>query len=145
MLVKLKTGQLQLLLKNNSAKTIFCFLRNFSGQSFASKLLGGILSKILQSYVFFRLILNKSETHTLTRTERSSSTLLLEKDDKIMKIYHFWGREFKPLSRRYEERVQKFSFFFARYHFKVELYRYIYIVIFGKHLSKLYWIVLMCF
>ena len=30
-------------------------------------------------------------------------------------------------------------------HFKAELYRYIYIVIFGKHLPELYWIVLICF
>ena len=44
----------------------------------------------------------------------------------------------------YEERVRKFSFL-ARHHFKSELYRFIYIVIFGKHLSELYWIVLMCF
>ena len=28
-------------------------------------------------------------------------------------------------------------------HFKAELFRYIYVVIFGKHLSELYWIVLM--
>ena len=48
------------------------------------------------------------------------------------------------VSQRYEERVQKFSFF-ARHHFKAELYHYIYIVIFGKYLSELYWIVLMCF
>ena len=37
------------------------------------------------------------------------------------------------LSQKYEERVQKFSFF-ARHHLKVELHRYIYIVISGKHL-----------
>ena len=37
------------------------------------------------------------------------------------------------LSQKYEERV------------KAELHRYIYIAIFGKHLSELYWIVLMCF
>ena len=48
------------------------------------------------------------------------------------------------LSQKYEERVQKSSFL-ARHHFKAELYRYIYIVIFGKHLSELYWIALMCF
>ena len=34
--------------------------------------------------------------------------------------------------------------FLAR-HFKAELYRYIHIVISGKHLSELYWIVLMYF
>ena len=43
-----------------------------------------------------------------------------------------------------EERVRKFSFL-ARNHFKEELYRCIYLVIFGKNLSELYWIVLMCF
>ena len=48
------------------------------------------------------------------------------------------------LSQKYEERVRKFSFV-ARHHFKAELYRYIYTVIFGKRLSELYWIVLMCF
>ena len=37
------------------------------------------------------------------------------------------------LSLKYEERVQKFSIL-ARYHFKAELYGYVYIVIFGKHL-----------
>ena len=47
------------------------------------------------------------------------------------------------LSQKYEERVQKFSFL-IRHHFKAQLYCYIYIVIFGKHLSELYWIVLMC-
>ena len=45
-----------------------------------------------------------------------------------------------PLSQKYGERVQKLSFF--TYHFKTELYRYIYTVIFGKHLSEFYWIVL---
>ena len=49
-----------------------------------------------------------------------------------------------PLSKKYEERARKFSFL-ARHHFKAELYRYIYIIIFGKHLSELYWIALMCF
>ena len=48
------------------------------------------------------------------------------------------------LSKKYEVRVQKSSFL-ARQHFKVELYRYIYIVILGKHLSELCWIILMCF
>ena len=48
------------------------------------------------------------------------------------------------LSQKYEERVRKFSFF-VRHHFKAELYRYIFIVIFGKYLSDLYWIVLMHF
>ena len=45
------------------------------------------------------------------------------------------------MSQKYEERVRKFSFL-TRHHFKADLYRYIYIV---KHLSELYWIVLMCF
>ena len=49
-----------------------------------------------------------------------------------------------PLSRKYEERAQK-SFFLRRYHFKAELYRYIYIIIVGKRLSELYWNVLLCF
>ena len=43
------------------------------------------------------------------------------------------------LSQKYEERVHKFPFL-ARYHIKAELYRYIYVVIFGKHPSELYWI-----
>ena len=41
------------------------------------------------------------------------------------------------LSQTFEERVRKCSFL-ARHHFKAELYRYIYIAIFGKHLSELY-------
>ena len=59
-----------------------------------------------------------------------------------MKICRFWGKEL--MSLKYEERVRKFSFL-ARHHFQAELYRYIYIVILGKHLSELYWIALMCF
>ena len=58
-----------------------------------------------------------------------------------MKLCQFWGREFMLLSQKYKERVRKFSFL-ARHHFKAESYRFIYIVIFGKHLSELYWIVL---
>ena len=61
-----------------------------------------------------------------------------------MKMCQFWGREFMSLSQKYEERVRKFSTL-ARHHFKAELYRYIHIVIFGKHMSELYWIVLMGF
>ena len=61
-----------------------------------------------------------------------------------MKLCQFWGREFMSLSQKYEERVRKLSFL-ARHHFKAEWYGYIYIVIFGKHLSELYLIVLMCF
>ena len=47
------------------------------------------------------------------------------------------------MSQKYEEIVRKF-FFFARHHFKAELYRYISTVIFAKHLSQLYYIAL-CF
>ena len=39
---------------------------------------------------------------------------------------------------------RKFSFLAPQY-FKAELYCYVYIVIFGEHLSELYWIVLMCY
>ena len=60
-----------------------------------------------------------------------------------MEFCQFWGREYMSLSQKYEERVRKFSFL-ARRHFK-ELHRYIHIFIFGKHLSELYGIVLMCF
>ena len=67
-----------------------------------------------------------------------------ERNDKNMKLCQFWDREFMSLGQKYEERVRKFSFL-ARHHFKAELYGYIYIVIFGKHLSELYLIVLMCF
>ena len=63
---------------------------------------------------------------------------------KSINICQFWGRELMSLSQMYEERILKFSFF-ARDHFKAELYGYIYIVIFGKYLSELCWIVLMCF
>ena len=55
-----------------------------------------------------------------------------------MKICRFWGKEFMSLSQKYEERVRKFSFL-ARHHVKAELYRYIYIVIFGKHLGTGKW------
>ena len=56
------------------------------------------------------------------------------RDDKNMKICQFWDRGFLSLSQKYEERVQKFSFL-ARNYFKAELCCYIYIAIFGKHLS----------
>ena len=49
-----------------------------------------------------------------------------------------------PLSQKYEDTVRKFSFL-ARCHFNAESYCCIYIVIFGKHLSELYWIVLMLY
>ena len=61
-----------------------------------------------------------------------------------MNFSQFWGREFMSLSQKYEERVREFSFL-AQNHFKAELCRYIYIVIFGKHLLEIYWIVLMSF
>ena len=61
-----------------------------------------------------------------------------------MKISHFEGRELMSLSQKYKDKTRKF-FFLARHHFKAELYRYIYIFIFGKHLSELCWIVSMCF
>ena len=61
-----------------------------------------------------------------------------------MNICQFGGREFMSLSQKYEEGVRKFSFL-AQHHFKAELYRYIYIVIFAKPLTELYRIVLMCF
>ena len=60
-----------------------------------------------------------------------------------MKICQFWGREFMSMSQKYEKRVLNFSFL-VQLHFKAELY-YICIIVFGKHLSELYWIVLMCF
>ena len=50
-----------------------------------------------------------------------------------MKICQFWGKKFISSSQKYEERVRKF-FFFARNHLKAELYRYIFIIIFGKYL-----------
>ena len=59
-----------------------------------------------------------------------------------MIICQFFCGEFMSLSQKYEERTRKFSFF-ARYHFKAKLYRYTYIVILGKYLSELYFIVLM--
>ena len=65
-----------------------------------------------------------------------------ERDDRNVKICQLWGREFMSLSQKYEERVQKFSIL-ARHHFKTD--RYIFVVIFSKHLSNLYWIALMCF
>ena len=61
-----------------------------------------------------------------------------------MIICQFWGKEFLSLSQKYEERLRKFSIL-VRHHFKAELYRYIYIAIFGKYLSELHWIVLICF
>ena len=48
-----------------------------------------------------------------------------------------------PLSQKYKGSVWKFSFL-ARHHFKAELCRYLYIIIFGKHLPELYRIVLIC-
>ena len=59
-----------------------------------------------------------------------------------MKICQFWSKKFISLSQKYEERVRQFSIF-ARNHLKTELYRYIFIIIFGKYLLKFYWIKLM--
>ena len=59
-----------------------------------------------------------------------------------MKICQFWGKKFISLRQKYEERVREFSFF-VRNHVKTELYRYIFIIIFGKYLLKFYWIILM--
>ena len=56
-----------------------------------------------------------------------------------MKICQFWSKKFISLSQKYEERVRQFSIF-ARNHLKTELYRYIFIIIFGKYLLKFYWI-----
>ena len=53
-----------------------------------------------------------------------------------MKICQFLGRGFMTLCKKYEERVREFSFL-ARHYFNAELYRYIYIVIFGKHLPEI--------
>ena len=49
----------------------------------------------------------------------------------MIKICQFWRREFMSLSQKYEKRLRKFLFL-AQHHFKAELYRYIFIVIFGK-------------
>ena len=46
------------------------------------------------------------------------------------------------MSQKYEGGVRKSSLL-ARHLFKAELYPYIYIVIFGKHLVELFWSVLM--
>ena len=51
----------------------------------------------------------------------------------------FWCWEFMSLSQKCEEREWKFSFL-AQHHFKAELYCYVYVVIFGKYLPELYWI-----
>ena len=50
-----------------------------------------------------------------------------------MNICQSWDKEFISLSQKYKERERKFSFL-ARH-----------IVIFGKHLSEFYWILLMSF
>ena len=47
------------------------------------------------------------------------------------------------LSQKYDKRVWKLSIL-ARHNFKAQQFRYIYFVIFAKHPSELYWIVLMC-
>ena len=58
-----------------------------------------------------------------------------EEVDKNTKICQFWCKKLMSLSKRYEESVLEFLFL-ARHHLKVESYHYIYIVIFGKHLSN---------
>ena len=50
----------------------------------------------------------------------SSSKIQRERDDKNMKICQFWSREFMPLGRRYEERVQKFAFFAQNYRTRIK-------------------------
>ena len=56
-------------------------------------------------------------------------------------MFKFWGGKFIiSLSQKYEESVLKITFL-ARHHFKAELYRYIFFVIFGKQPSELYWII----
>ena len=50
----------------------------------------------------------------------SSSKIQRERDDKNMKICQFWSREFMPLGRRYEERVQKFAFFAQNYRIRIK-------------------------
>ena len=61
-----------------------------------------------------------------------------------MKICEFLGWEFMSLSHKYKETVRKF-FFLTQLHFKAELYIYIYVVVFAKHPSELYWNILMPF
>ena len=61
-----------------------------------------------------------------------------------MKICQFLGEEIMSLSQKCKEKAWKFSFL-ARHHFEAQLHRYVYIIIFGKHLSELHWILLMCF
>ena len=48
-----------------------------------------------------------------------------------MDICQFWETKFMSLIQKYEERVPTFSFL-TRHHFKAELYRFIYLVIFSK-------------
>ena len=62
-----------------------------------------------------------------------------------MKICQFWGAENScHWVRSMKIEYRKFPFSRMTY-FKTELYRYVYIIIFGKHLSELFWIVLMYF
>ena len=65
------------------------------------------------------------------------SNVQRERGDKNTKNCKFWGKEIMSLSQKYEERVRKF-FFLAGNHLKAGLFRYIYPVIFSKHLSELY-------
>ena len=56
--------------------------------------------------------------------------------DKNMKICQFRGREFMHRVKSMMKKYRNFPFL-RRQYFKTELYCYIYIVIFGKHLSEL--------
>ena len=79
----------------------------------------------------------------LAKTLRKWCHVQMERGNTNMKVCQFWTGEFMSLNQKYEERVRKFSIL-ARHYFKEELYCYIYIVIFRKHLSELYWIVALC-
>ena len=66
----------------------------------------------------------------------------MERHDNNVKICQFWGKEFMSLSQKYEERVQSKSHF-SHDNILKQLHRCL--NIFDKHLSELYWIILMCF
>ena len=63
---------------------------------------------------------------------------------KIGKFVNFWAGNSCHLVRSMKTEYGNFSFSHDII-LKAELYCYIYIVIFGKYLSELYWITLMCF
>ena len=64
----------------------------------------------------------------------------------MIKIWKFvdFGQEIHDIESKALRKSGKPTFL-SQHHFKVELNRYIFIVIFGKHLSELYLIVSMCF